>query len=171
MSSRGLGFAPVYSSGGDAGWFVGLFWFVCVRADSLCATVPYILCLWILALGFWWVEFLVRFRCLLWWFVSWGVHFLLVSVVLWTDRFWFEVGSKFMTQVLLGGCDISSDKPELEWWSKLNVWSIITIGCLIDHCWRCWFFDELLLGVSAFRGCWWFFFLGGFGVLFSFFLV
>jgi len=26
LSSRGLGCAPVYSGGGDAGWFGGLFW-------------------------------------------------------------------------------------------------------------------------------------------------
>ena len=53
------------------------------------------------------------------------------------DRFWFEVGSKFVPQVPLGCCDVSSDWPELEWWSKLNVWRNITIGCLFDHFWRC----------------------------------
>jgi len=38
-----------------------------------------------------------------------------------------------VTQVLLGCCDVSSDRLELEWWSKLNVWSKISIGCLIDQ--------------------------------------
>jgi len=76
LSSRGLGCAPVYSGGGDAGWFDGLFCFVCVRAGSLCVTVPPFLCLWILASGYWWVEILDRLRCLLWWLVSWGVSFL-----------------------------------------------------------------------------------------------
>ena len=168
LSSRGLGCASVYSGSGDADWFGGLVWFVCVRAGSFCTTVPLFLYLWILASGFWWVEFLDRLRFLLWWFVSWGVPFWLVSGVLWADRFWFEVGSKFVTQVLLGCWDVSFDIPELEWWLKLNVWSKITIGCLIDHCWRYWFFEELLLGYWAFWGCWWFYlgFFGGF--IFSF---
>lgn len=46
--------------------------------------------------------------------------FLTCVRVLWADRFRFEVGSKFVTQVLLGCCDVSSDIPELEWWSKLK---------------------------------------------------
>lgn len=54
-----------------------------------------------------------------------------------------------MTQVFLGFWDGSSDRPELEWWWKLNVWSIIIIGCLIDLDWWCSFFEELSLGVSA----------------------
>jgi len=154
-------------------WWCRFFWWLvlfCVRAGSLCATVLPFLCLWILASGYWWVEFLGMLRCLLWWFVSWGVPFWLVSGVLWTDRFWFEVGSKFVSQVLLGYCDVSSDRPKLEWWSKLNLWSNITIGCLFDHCWRCCFFEELLLGVSTFWGCWWFFF-GGFWCFYFLFLV
>jgi len=119
-------------------------------------------------IGFSWVEFLDRFRYLLWWFVSWGVPFWLVLGVLWANRFWFEVGSKFVSQVLLGCCDVSSDRPELEWWSKLNVWSYYSIGCRIDQCLRCWLFEELLLGVLAFWECWWFFFGGVFGVLIFF---
>jgi len=114
-------------------------------------------------------SFLDRLRGLLWWFVSWGVPFWLVSGVLCADRFWFEVGSKFVTQVLLGCYDVNSDRPELEWWSKLNVWSKINIKCFIDHCWWCWFLEELLLGDSAFWWCWWFFIRGFLVFLFSLF--
>ena len=44
LLSRGLGRALVYSGGGDAGWFGGLFW-VCVRAGLICTTISPFLCL------------------------------------------------------------------------------------------------------------------------------
>ena len=43
-------------------------------------------------------------------------------------------------------------------------------GCLIDHCWRCWFFEDLLLGVSAVVFLWgfWVFLFSLFGVILGF---
>ena len=127
---------PVFLGCGDAGWLGGLFWFVCVRAGSFCATVPHFLCLWILASGFWWVEFLDKLRCLLWWFVSWVVLCWLVSGVLWADRFWFEAESKFVTHVLLSCCDVSSDRRNLSYgrsWTfeayhhRVPYWSLLAV--------------------------------------------
>ena len=41
----------------------------------------------------------------------------------WKNHFWFEIGSHFFTQVLLGLFGVSSDISEVEWWLNVIVWS------------------------------------------------
>jgi len=151
LSSRGLGCARDNSCGGDACWFGGLFWFICVQAGSLCATV-----LAFSVFRFWHRVLVGRV------FGQVKVSALVVREM--RGAFFNSVASlvgrlllirgreQFVTQVLLGCYGVSSNRLELEWWSKLTVWSKITIWCLIDQCWRCWFFAELLLGDSTFWG-------------------
>ena len=71
--SRGLRW-NVVRGGAYGGWFCDLFWFIYVRAGSICATIPSFLSL-NLASGFWWARFLNRLRCMFWLSVSWGVPF------------------------------------------------------------------------------------------------
>jgi len=70
-------------------WWFGLCF---VQVGLIYAVVPPFL-----RLSIWHRDFggpsLDKFRCLLWWVVSWRVPFWFVSGVWWANRFWFEIGS------------------------------------------------------------------------------